>query len=446
MAVRPGILSPASPPRAGDPGGLLTAKFARPEYPPSLVIRQRLIDRLNEGARGELTLITAGPGCGKTLLTAVWAELGVVPGPVAWLSLDGYDDNPAAFWSSVLGALLTTGAIADDSPLAQIHPGLWIDETFVLRFARAVAGLPHPVVLVLEDLHEITDPQVLQSLAFLLHHPVRQLRMVVTTRDDRVVPFHRPRLRNQLVEVRSGELSFTAGEAADLLAGYDVRLTAAELTTLLERTEGWAAGLRLAAGVLSDRQSREGLDDFIGTERRVAAYLGREVLARQPTDVRRFLMMTSVADRVCGELADALTGDPGGHQALERLARQNALVVRLGRGRPWFRYHRLLGDLLRHQLRLEMPELVAELHLRAATWFAQEGAGLHALRHAMAAEDWPLVGRLVVAMVGPRTAFADRRALMDLLAQVPAEQLSATAGLELAAALLAYDRKDHGVF
>jgi LuxR family maltose regulon positive regulatory protein len=423
--------------------GLLAAKFARPQSPSSLVIRRRLIDRLDQGAEGEVTLITAGPGAGKTLLVAAWAQTGRVPGPIAWLSLDSYDNNPASFWSYLLGALRSTGAVPDASPLAHILPGPRVDESFVRGVARAVARLPHPVVLVLEDLHEVDDPQVLQSLALLLHHPLRQLRLVVTTRDDRAVPLHRARIRNGLVEVRAGELSFTADEAADLLAGYDVRLTAADLRTVLDRTEGWAAGLGLAAMVLSDRHPYVGPGGFTGSERTVAAYLAREVLARQPPEVRRFLLLTSVADRVCGDLADVLTGETDGHRTLERLAGENALVVRLGSEPPWFRCHRLLGDLLRHQLRLEMPELVRDLHLKAAHWFAQEGAGLHAVGHAVAAQDWPLVGRLVIAMVGARTVSADRRPLMDLLAQVPAQHLSATAGLELSAALLAFDRRDY---
>lgn len=426
-----------------DDSGLLAAKFARPQYPPSLVIRRRLIERLDEGAQGEVTLIMAGPGSGKTLLVAAWAETGRVPGPIAWLSLDGYDNDPAAFWSYLLGALRSTGAIPDDSPLARIVPGPRADEMFVRRIAHAVARLPQPVVLVLEDLHEIDNPQVLQSLGLLLHHPVRQLRLIVTTRDDRAVPLHRLRLENRLLDVRAAELSFTADEAAELLAGHHVRLGPADLRTLLDRTEGWAAGLRLAAMVLSDLHPQAGLDAFTGAERTVASYLAREVLAGQPPEVRRFLLLTSVVDRVCGELADALTGETDGHRTLERLAEGNALVIRLGVQRPWFRYHHLLGDLLRHQLMIDSPEAVRDLHLTAAHWFAQEGAGLHAVGHAVAAQDWPLVGRLVIAMAGARIVSADRRPLMDLLAQVPAQHLSATAGLELSAALLAYDRKDY---
>jgi LuxR family maltose regulon positive regulatory protein len=427
-------------PEPGRGGDLLAAKFALPQVPRPFVVRQRLMDRLDEGVRGEVTLLTAGPGSGKTSLVAAWAETGRTPGPVAWLSLDGYDNSPAAFWSYLIGALRSTGAVPADNPLASIRPGLRIDEAFVRGIACGIGRLPGPVVLVLEDLHEIDNPQVLSCLAFLLRHPVPQLRLVVTTRDDRTLPLHRARTRNRLTEVRTADLNFTFDEAAELLAGRDVRLAASEIESLVDRTEGWAAGLGLAAMFLTARGSGTGLGGFAGTERTVAEYLVREVLAGQPEEVRRFLLLTSITDRVCGDLADALTGETDGHRTLERLAGENALVTRLGDQRPWFRYHRLLADLLRHQVRLELPEMAQGLHLKAARWFAREDEGLHAVHHAVAAQDWALVGRLVTAMAGARIVTADRRPLMDLLAQVPSHELSATAGLELSAALLAYDR------
>ena len=377
------------------------------------------MDRLDEGVRGEVTLLSAGPGSGKTVLAAAWAESGGAPGPVAWLSLDGYDNSPAAFWSYVIGALRGTGAVPDDNPLASIRPGPRVDDSYVRRIANGIGRLPGPVVLVLEDLHEIDNPQVLKSLAFLLRHPVPQLRLVVTTRMDPALPLHRLRSRGGLVEIRAPELAFDADEAAELLAGHDLPLTPAELEILLDRTEGWAAGLGLAALFLRERGTRAGLEEFAGNERTVAEYLAWEILAGQPPDVRRFLLRTSIADQVSGELADALTGGTRGHRTLEELAKSNALVVRLGVAHPWFRYHHLLADLLRHQLRLETPDLVAELHLRAAHWHMQQGAGLHAVRHAVAAQDWPLVGRLVVANAGARIVSVDRRPLMDMLALVP---------------------------
>jgi LuxR family maltose regulon positive regulatory protein len=426
-----------------DSGGLLATKFARPQLPPTLVVRRRLMARLDEGAQGEVTLLIAGPGCGKTLLVAAWADTGRLPGPPAWLSLDGYDNNPAAFWSYVLAALRSTGAIPDDNPLASMSAGPRIDGAFVRRIAGAVAGLPRPIVLILDDLHEIDNSEVLESLALLLRYPVPQLRLVITTRADRVVSLHRPRIRQQLVEIQAAELNFTIDEAAELLARHHLELTAAEVGILLDRTEGWSAGLRLAAMFLNERGTKEGLEEFTGTERTVAEYLASEVLARQPPDVRRFLLLTSVPDRVCGDLANTLTGDTDGDRILERLASENALVIRLGFRLPWFRYHGLLIGFLRQQLQLEMPELVRDLHLKAAHWFTGKGVALYSVNHAVAAQDWPLVGRLMTVAAAARIVSADHRPLMDLLARVPVDQLSATPGLELCAALLAYDRKDY---
>ncbi|MEU7903356.1 LuxR C-terminal-related transcriptional regulator [Actinoplanes sp. NPDC049118] len=426
-----------------DSRGLLAAKFARPQVPHGLVVRQRLLDRLDEAARGEVTLIVAGPGYGKTLLVAAWAETGRPPGPVAWLSLDHYDDSPAAFWSYFLGALRSTGAVPDDNPLASIIPGVRIDEAFVRRIALGIAELPDQVVLVLEDLHEIVNPQVLRSLAFLLRHPVRQLLLVVTTREEHPTPLHRPRIRQRLAEIQAAELSFTLEEAAELLAGHRVQLTAAEISTLLGRTEGWAAGLGLAAMFLRRRDNQAAPDEFTGTERTVAEYMAHEVLAGQPAQVRRFLLLTCVVDRVCGDLADVLTEGSHGQQTLERLAGENALVIRLGSQRPWFRYHPLLTEMLRQQLLVEEPDLVPRLHVKAAHWFAHEQARLYAVSHAVAARDWPLVGHLVTVMAGARVVSTDRRPLMSLVAQIPASALSTTADLALCAAWLAFDRMEY---
>jgi LuxR family maltose regulon positive regulatory protein len=430
---------------AGDSGGLLAAKLVPPPMPSAFVLRPRLVDRVDKGAEGEVTLVCGGPGSGKTLLVAAWAVAGRHPGPVAWLSLDAYDNDPTSFWSYVLAAVRGTGAVPDRSPLARIVPGARIDETFVRRLAGGFAALPGPVVLVLDDLHEIDNPRILRSLAFLLRHPLGRLRLVITTRADRVPSLHRPRIRGGLTQLRAAELAFTPDEAADLLAAHDVRLKPADVGVLLDRTEGWATGLCLAARFMGERDPARVVGEFAGTDPAVTDYLMSEVLVGEPPEVQRFLRLTSVADQVCGELAEALTGDAHGQRILERLARSNALVTRVGDRQQWFRYDRLLRDVLRQRLRLENPELVAELHLKAARWFAGSDDGTAAVRHAVAAGDWPLVGRLVVTAVGARLDSADRRPLIDALARVPADRLGATAGLALCGALLAFDRGEYDV-
>ncbi|MET8148523.1 LuxR C-terminal-related transcriptional regulator [Actinoplanes sp. NPDC049668] len=432
-----------APPRSAGPAELLAAKLAVPPLPRAFVPRPRLTDRLTEGAGGEATLVSGGPGTGKTLLVAGWAEGGAAGVPVAWLSLDSYDNDPASFWFYVLAAIRGTGAVPERSPLARMTAGQRTDEPFVRRLAAGIAGLPYPVALVLDDLHEIGNPRILRSLAFLLRHPLGRLRLVITTRADRVPSLHRPRIRAGLTELRAAELDFTREEANGLLAAHDLRLPPAELGALHERTEGWATGLRLAAEFLGAPDRARGARDFSGTEPAVADYLMSEVLGGEPAEVQRFLGHTSIAERVSGELAEALTGQPCGQRVLERLARSNALVTRAGDQPEWFRYHRLLRDLLRYRLRLETPELAADLNRTAAHWFAGVDDGPAAVGHAVAARDWPLVGRLVITVVGARIDSAQRRPLADQLARVPANQLAATVGLALCGALLAHERGEY---
>ncbi|WP_433727667.1 LuxR C-terminal-related transcriptional regulator [Actinoplanes sp. CA-051413] len=374
---------------------------------------------------------------------AAWAA-GHTSEPVAWLSLDSFDNSPSAFWAYLLAALRATGAVPDGHRLGRLRPGRRVDETFLRRVAGAVAELPAPVVLVLDDLHEISNPRVLKSLAFFLRYPVSQLRLVVTTRVERALPMRRPRLRRAVVEIRAAELDFTADEAGELLAGYGLRLGPAEAETVIGLAEGWATGLVLAGRLLRDRGTKAGLAEFSGSERTVAAYLTDEVLSTMTPHVRRFLRHMCVAEQLSGDLADALTGDTDGQLTLELLARSNAFVTEIDSPSGWFRCHGLLAGLLRHQVRMETPELFRELHRRASGWFAEQDAVLAALAHAVAAQDWLLVGRLVVTRAGPRIVSVDRRRLIELLNRIPATELSATAALELCSALVAYDRADYG--
>ena len=421
---------------------LLAAKLSPPPAPSGLILRHRLIDRLAAGARGEVTLVCGGPGSGKTSLAMTWATAGRPPGPVAWLSLDPHDNNATRFWSYLLGAVRSTGFVPRGNPLGRLRPGNRVDEAFVRRVADAVSRLPGPMVLVLDDLHEVDNPRIVRSLAFLLRHPMPQLRLIVTTRVADALPLHRPRSRRGLVDIGGAELAFHADEAAQLMRHHGVDLAATELDVLLGRTEGWATGLTLAAKALRERGSAAGLEHFAGSERDVAAYLNSEVLGRLPADTRRFLRDTCVVDTVSGDLADALTGTTQGHRTLERLAGSNALVTTLETPPGWFRYHPLLSDLLRHQLSLEPALHAHDLHRTAAHWFATRNAGMTALGHAVAAQDWPLVGDLVVSRAAPRIVSVDRDALLDLLGRIPGDQLATTSSLALCAALLAFAGQD----
>ena len=420
-----------------DPGpgmSLLRTKLTHPRLPPGYVARPNVDALLDAGTQGTLTLLCAGAGWGKTLATAAWAAGGPRVGPVAWVSLDATDNHPRAFWSYAVEALRSALTLPADSPLAGLAPGLGTEQETHRRLVAGLEQLPDPVVLVLDDFHLVDDATVLADLGTLLRAPVPQLRLVLLTRSDPVLPLHRVRVAGGLTEIRSRDLALGAHEATQLLANDGVELRAGDAEVLLERTEGWPAGLRLAALFLARREPGHRVADFGGDDQAVAEYLAEEVLAAHPPEVRRFLLLTSVADRLCAPLADELTGQGGGQRVLESLAAANTFVVGLGPGRTWYRYHALLRQTLRHRLSVEAPDQVAGLHVRAARWFAENGQPLAGLRHAAQAQDWQLMGRLLVTQALPLALSAERSALALVLSRIPPDQLATTPELSLAAA------------
>ena len=412
---------------AGGGTTLASAKLAPPQIPEPFVPRPRLLTLLDEATRRPVTVVSAGPGSGKTLLLAWWRLAGRPPGPVAWLSLDPADNDPARFWGYVLEALAASGAVAADSPLTALRIPTAVDARFVDRIADGICGLGGPVVLVLDDLHEITDTAVLDGLADLVRHLPAPLRLVLATRADPPLPLHRLRLSDELTEVRAADLAFGADEAAQLFAGHGLPLDHDQVATLLTRTEGWAAGLRLAAmSLVGCDDVGRGVDRYAGDDRTVAEYLIAEVLCRLDRPVRRFLLRTCLSDRLCGELADAMTGEHDGAQVLERLVHDNAFVVGLGDRQAWYRYHPMFVEVLRHRLSVESPTEVPTLHAAAAEWFAEHGEPIEAVRHAMAAEDWRLAGMIIGRIGVPLLLSTNRQTLSRMLEQLPAHTASET--------------------
>jgi len=422
---------------------LLGAKLSIPPVPSGLVVRRRLLDRLEDGARGRVTLVSAGPGWGKTMLVSSWAASAPHDEEVTWLSLDPHDNDPDVFWSYLLGALRTSRYIPPSLSGLTIRPPVGTD--LVRRIVGGLAQLPRPLTLVMDDVSEIHNPDVLDGIADLLRHP-SPLRMILLTRTDPRVHLHRLRVDGELTEIRSDDLAFTEIEAADLLRRSGVDLPQHENRRLLDRTEGWAAGLRLAARFVDGSRQAERIDDFAGDEGSVGEYLSEEVLAGLPESRQAFLLRTSVVDRVCAELADVLSDGADGQWQLETLESGNAFVVALGHGRRWFRYHPLMRDLLRHRLRLDQPELGPVLHKRAAHWFAGRNEALEAVRHAIHAADWQLVGRLMVTVAGGKAVSADRQAFAALLAEIPPRELSTSAELRICGALQRYVVRDYPGF
>jgi LuxR family maltose regulon positive regulatory protein len=425
--------------RDGHPAAalLIATKLEVPRIPQGIVHRPRLHEQLTRGVQGLLTILVAQAGAGKTVLMSSWAEAGEAPGPVAWLSVDAGDSDSDAvrFWAHVLAALRGTGVVPADGILSALAPPLrGSDETFLGRFVNGLAELPERVVLVLDDLHELTDPTVIAGLEFVVRHAPAQLRLVIGTRAEPDLSLYRLRVAGELTELRTPDLAFTQKEAGELLAEQGMTLTEAELALLWARTEGWAAGLRLAGLSLTDHpEPGRFVEEFTGDHRTVADYLVGEVLSRLPAPDRDFLLQTCVVDRLTGDLADVLTDSHGGDLTLVELERANTFLVPVGRSRSWYRYHQLFADLLRAELRSRHPaHVIAELHRRATGWYAANGYEVDAIRHAIAAEDWGHASRLVIDHWFDLFVGGAGELLGDLLAAFPPERVRADPELAVA--------------
>jgi LuxR family maltose regulon positive regulatory protein len=374
---------------------LLATKLHLPHLQPGFVPRPRLVDLLEGGAvAGGLVLVCAPAGFGKTALLGDWARRG--SRPVAWLSLDSGDSDPARFWRHLVAALdRARPGIADHvAPLlGPPAPASFDGLVTALINALATAPAEGELLLVLDDYHSIDAAPVHTSLMFLLDHLPRGLHLVLASRADPPLALARLRARGQLAELRAAELRFTTGEASALLreaAGAVVPEDA--LLALDARTEGWAAGLQLAA--LSLRGQAD-VATFSGSHRYVLDYLTEEVLERQTEQVRGFLLETSVLDRLSGELCDAVTGRTDGQRMLEGVEAAGLFLVPLDEVRRWWRYHHLFADLLRARLQQQQPDRVAALHQAAAVWHEKHGLANEAVGHALAAGDSILAVQLI---------------------------------------------------
>ena len=375
----------------GDP--ILTSKITAPDVPAWAVQRPRITELIAEGARWcQLTVVTGAPGAGKTMAVALWAA--AETGPVAWVGLDEFDNGPGAFWSYAVAALRRSG-VALPKELRALPHGRDHDDEFLLRLTAALAAQDPPVTLVLDDLHLLTDPGVLKGLDFMLRNAGSALRVVVTSRVDPLLPLHRYRLAGQVTEIRASDLAFSITEAGLLLAQHGSTLTADSLECLTQRTEGWAAGLRLAAISLSTHPDPgQFVKELVAEDSPLICYLVDEVLNVQPPQVREVLLSTCILEHFSADAAAELTGDEQAAGILASLARTNAFVQPIGRG--WYRYHTLFAEMLRLKLRYEHPDRVALLLRRAARWYQRKGLLADAVRQAARAGDWPLAAAMVI--------------------------------------------------
>jgi LuxR family transcriptional regulator, maltose regulon positive regulatory protein len=388
---------------------LVYTKLRPSQARPELVARPRLTAKLERESGRKLTLISAPAGFGKTTLLVEWLK-GREDGDqsVAWVSLDEGDNDPVRFLSYVVAALRrTVGEEFGEGVLAALRsPGPPRMEGVLGAFVNELAGLPGEVAVVLDDYHVIDSESVHGIVSFLLEHLPPNVHLVISSRIDPHLHLSRLRTRNQMTELDAADLSFTSEEAATFLSSLmKLNLSAEDVAALEERTEGWIAGLQLAALSMRDRKDVSVfIRSFSGSHRDVLDFLAEEVLARQPDRVREFLLETSILDGLIGPLCDALTGRNDGQAMLERLERENLFVVALDDERRWYRYHHLFAEFLRGRLRHENPELEGELHLRASGWYEENEHIAEAIGHALSAPDHRLAAHLIG--IGSRQAWS----------------------------------------
>jgi LuxR family maltose regulon positive regulatory protein len=392
-----------------------------------------LFERLGRAAR--LTQVSAPPGSGKTFLLRSWIGAAGLAENATWVPVRREERDPQQFWIAVADALRDTAAGSALVRKLTAAPDLdgWV---IVERLLKDLSTLGDRLWLVIDDVHELGSAEALRQLELLVMRAPPELRFVLATRHDLRLGLHRLRLEGELTEIRATDLRFTLDEARGLFDAAGVQLPGPALALLLERTEGWAAGLRLAALSLAGHPDPERFAaEFSGSERTVADYLLAEVLERQPEQVRRLLLRTSVLERVNGPLADLLTGGSGGERILQDLEEAGAFVMSVDAARSWFRYHQLFADLLQLQLRRSAPGELVALHGAAAGWFAGHGFAVEAIRHAQAAQDWGLAGRLLSDHMHGLVLDGQGAAAHELLARFPAGVVAADAELAVVMAI-----------
>ncbi len=421
---------------AHDP--LLATKLHLPRPRALLVPRSHLTLRLQQGATGPLTLVSAPAGYGKTTVLAQWRA--ATPTPVAWLSLDPEDNEPIRFLTYLIAALQTLDPQIGARALARLRlPQPAEPGTALALLANDLLAWPgEDFALVLDDYHVITAQPIHHALTHLVERLPPQMHLMLATRSDPPLPLARLRARGHLTELRAADLRFGVAEASAFLEEVmELHLSPEDVTTLQSRTEGWIAGLQLAALSLQGRTDvTSALAAFTGSHRFVLDYLSEEVLSRQPALVQTFLLQTSVLERLSGSLCDAVTGKPGSQSMLEDLERAHLFVVALDDRRAWYRYHHLFADLLYSRLQQSEPRLLPELHRRASHWYEEHGLILEAVQHAIRASDLERTSHLLEEYRHTLALRGQGRTVLALLHAIPDELIGRQPGLCFSQAML----------
>ncbi len=435
---------------------ILATKLYTPKLRSNVVIRPRLIERLNEGLRRKLTLVSAPAGFGKTTLISEW--LAENPLPAAWLSLDEGDNDPVRFLMYLVAALQTKADTIGEGVLRALQsPQPPPPDSILTTLLNDLTTIPDDFILVLDDYHVIDAQTVDHALTYLIEHMPPQMHLVVATREDPPISLARLRATGQLTEVRATDLRFTPDEATAFLNQVmGLTLSTQDIVTLEKRTEGWIAGLQLAAISLQGREDATSfIKSFTGSHHFVLDYLLEEVLEQQPENVQKFLLHTSILDRFCASLCDAVVLDPTviGQETLEYLEHANLFIVPLDNKRRWYRYHHLFADLLRQRLQQSMASSTGdaeshmnELHVRASAWYEEHGLAIEAFQHAVAANDIERAELLVEGKGIPLHLLGAVTAILDWLESLPTTVLNARPSLWVRyASLLLVSGKTTGV-
>ena len=401
---------------------------------PALIFRQDLVAALDRAGEKQVTIISAPAGSGKTSLLHAWAGRPGQDRSIAFVSVRPGQHDGQLFWLALLGAVRTAAGAGDAEP-PPVMPG-FSGGAMVDKVLTELAASGVPLVLVIDDLHELSFPGAAEQLTALLANLPPYIHAIVATRRDLPLRLHQLRLAGELAEIRAAQLRFTEDEARELLAAAGIALPDHLVAMLYERTEGWAAGLRLAVLSLAGHPNPERfVAEFSGSDRTVAEYLTAEMLDRQPPEVQALLLRTSLLDRVNGELADLLTGATGSERILLDLEDANAFVRSLDPARTWFRYHHMFSGLLRLELRRTLPGDIPELHRLAAHWFAEHAQAADAIRHLQAAGDWAEAAHLLTEHALSLTLDGHAGTVAALLRSFPAQIGADSPGLALVYAI-----------
>jgi len=400
---------------------LVSTKLSMPPLRPELVLRPRLIERMDEVLRADRALgLVSGPaGFGKTTLVAIWLrhlQTLAQPPDVAWLSLDEGDSDPARFLTYLLAALRSVDPSVGQSTDEIVQASsLLIAEPLLTALVNDIGARSRPLVLVLDDYHLITSVAVHQQVAFILEHRPSQLHLIIASREDPPLPLARLRGRGQIVDLRQVDLGFTPEETSEFFRSVANReLSPSDVAALHRQTEGWIAGLQLVAlSIPAHDDVRLWLRDLTGSQRFVMDFLIEEVLRRQPPTTQCFLLRTSILDRLTASLCNAVMEREDSQAFLAELEQANLFIVPLDDSRVWYRYHHLFADVLRHRLQAEEAGLIPALHRRASRWYASHGSVPDAIRHALAASDWEGAAELILG--GTSSELLQRGELMTLL-------------------------------